>query len=292
VEIRATTIAGDGNLIEVQPGSRLTLRDVTAQGGTGRFVAASMVATLAVYNSTVIRTSGIYVHGTTPGASITVARNRARSLQSPGFKSSFLQLDKVSTARIDVAWNEVINVFGKSSTEDIISLHRTSFARVHDNYIQGAYPTRADAPFSGSGIMIEGSESQHNAVYENHVVETTNAGIGIAGGRDNEVYENRIVFDGRLWDGTRLVGANVGLYVWNSVSDAAWANNDAWGNQVGWRNSAGSRNDWWLPDCSGTCSNQRLRGKLTRERELAEYRLWRTKASTRGIRIGRLTVRP
>ena len=60
-------------------------------------------------------------------------------------------------------------------------------------------------------------------MYANQVVDTTNAGIGIAGGWNNKVHDNRIVSDGKLDDGTPLAAANVGLFVWNMYGDPGWA---------------------------------------------------------------------
>lgn len=290
VTIVDSTVSGRGDLIRLAPGARVTVEQVTATGGAGRFLAAQNVSALSIRNSTIRRTAGIYVLGAVPEAMISITRNRLRNLQSPDAARSFVQFDKVTTARIDVSWNEVINAYGRSAVDgDLISLYRTAFARIHDNYLQGAYPRDPASPFSGSGIMIEEAGSHDNVVSSNQVVETTNVGIGIAAGYNNTIRDNRLVFDGRLWDGTRLAGANVGFYVWNSSNDPEWGNNDAYRNTVGWMNAWGTRNDWWLPHCSRNCGNTRLRGALDRTRELSEHRLWRAKLAKHGIRIGRTT---
>jgi Right handed beta helix region len=291
VRITKSTIVGVGDLVLAEQGANVTLADVTGRSGsdTGRFFTGDAVARLTIRNCTISSTGGIYVHGAQPNTRITITRNRHVNVKaSDGFRS-FAQLDGVSTAAIDVSWNEVVNAFGQSRVEDNISLYRTSFAKVHDNYIQGGYPSSAVGGYSGSGIMIE-QGSHHNEVYSNQVVETTNAGIGIASGHNNTIHSNRLVFDGKLENGTRLAAANVGLYVWDATDDPLWANNQAWGNAAAWVNANGKRNDWWIPHCSGRCENTRLRGVVNNERERAERRLWLEKLEATKIVVGRRVV--
>ena len=130
------------------------------------------------------------------------------------------------------------------------------------------------------------SGAHDNEVWNNQIVETTNTGIGIASGWNNKVHDNRLVFDGKLDDGTTLAAANVGVYVWNYDSNPNWANNSAWGNVVSWINAAGSRNDWWLPNCSGNCADTSLGGTLDHSRELAEYQSWLGKLAANAITVG------
>jgi hypothetical protein len=69
-----------------------------------------------------------------------------------------------------------------------------------------------------------------------------------------------------------------------------WADNDAFRNTVGWVARHG-RNDWWLPDCTGNCTNRRLRGALNRDRELVEFGVWTRKLAASHVNIGR-TMKP
>lgn len=287
VTITNSIIAGSGELIRADPGASVTLTGVTGIGGSGRFLAATGVKLLTVKNCTINRTTGIYVEGAAASASITITRNRVRNIQAASYKTAFAQLSLITTAAIDISWNEVVNVFGQSGVEDNINLYKTAYAEVHDNYIQGAYPTTAERGFSGSGIMVDEVGSHHNHIYSNQVVDTTNAGIGISGGWNNTVHDNRVVFDGRLDDGTPLPASNVGIAVWNDVyNDPGWANNSAYGNIVGWLRPSRARADWWLPGCSGKCTNVPFTGALSRARELAEYRIWLRKLAANRIAIG------
>lgn len=276
-----------GELVRAGAGANVTITYTKFQGGNGRAFYAYGIGSLTIANCTIDETSGIRLDSSQVGATISVTRNKARDIQAASYNTQFVQLANVTAARADISWNEVVNTFGRSGVEDNISLYATAYAKVHDNYIQGAYPSSASATFSGSGIMIDQRGSHDNDVYSNQVVATTNAGIAIAGGWNNKVHDNRIVFDGRLEDGTILRAANVGLYVWNGVyHDPGWANNDAYGNTVGWVNGAGKRNDWWNPDCTGSCSNVAVAGALDNTSEQAEYRAWLAKTATSGVAVG------
>ena len=276
-----------GPLIQSDLGlaTNVVLERVTGRGGSGRFYNSENIKSLTIRNCTLDKTGGIYVLKAQPGATILITRNKARNIQYGGSLRQFVQFNQVTTAAIDVSWNEVINVFGQSRVEDNVSVFESAFAKIHDNYIQGGLPDHCGRGFSGSGIMLD-SGAHDNEVWNNQIVETTNTGIGIASGWDNKVHDNRLVFDGKLDDGTTLAAANVGVYVWNYDSNPNWANNSAWGNVVGWINAAGSRNDWWLPNCSGNCANTSLGGTLDHSRELAEYQSWLGKLAANAITVG------
>jgi hypothetical protein len=280
---------GSGELIHADAGAQVTVERVTGNGGEGRFFVGDNVKAATIRNNTLSNTGGIYFLGAQAGATILVTKNKQRNLQTPPglVHSSFCQFDKVTTATIDVSWNEVINTFGQSETSgDMISAYKSAYAKIHDNYIQGAYASTAGGSHPGSGIMIDEVGSHDNEVYSNQIVDTTNAGIGISAGSNNKVHDNRLVFDGKLDDGTTLAAANVGVYVWNYYNDGVWANNEGWGNTVGGVNATGQRNDWWTPDCAGRCSNTPLAGALDHAKEVAEYQLWLNKLGANGISIG------
>ena len=290
VTIRNAVVVNRENATLIQAGvrgSNVTIERVYAYGGAGRFFSGEDVKTLVVTNSDIIRTGGIYVLKTQAGGTISVTRNRQRDVQGSLGLRQFLQLDQVTTATIDVSWNEIVNSYGRSRVEDNISLHRTAFAKVHDNYIQGGYPSKASDGYAGSGIMVDSRGSHDNEIYSNQIVETTNAGIGIAGGYNNKVYDNRLVSDGRLTTGERLAAANVGVFVWNSLNDSSWSNNQAYRNYVAWVNGKGGRNDWWLPHCTANCGNIRHSGTVRYVTEFAEWVRWLRKLEASKIKVGR-----
>jgi parallel beta-helix repeat protein len=275
-----------GDLIDATNGANVTIIHTTFEGGNGRAFYAYKLKSLTIQNCTITDTSGIRLDGAADSATVEISQNKVRNIQSASYNTVFAQLANVTTAQIDISWNEVINTYGQSGVEDNISIYASAFAQVHDNYIQGAYPSSPSAPFTGSGIMIDYVGAHDNNVYSNQIVDTTNAGIGIAGGWNNKVHDNRMVSDGKLDDGTPLAAANVGLYVWNMYSDPNWGNNDAYGNTVGWLNASGNWAGWWLPDCSGTCSNTSYPGTVNHAAEQAEYQIWLAKLLANGITPG------
>ena len=220
--------------------ANLTLVRVTGYGGSARFLEAEGFKSITVRNCTLNKTGGIYLISPVEGARVSVTRNRARNIQRGNTIRQFLQLNRVTTATVDVSWNEVINAYGQSEIEDGISVYKSSNAVVHDNYLQGGYPRHHDWSYSGTGIVLSDDGGDYNRAYSNQIVSWTNAGIGIVAGHDNSVAGNRIVSSGRLRDGvTTLQAANVGIVVWNLYKDPTWANNRATGNSVGWMHAAG-----------------------------------------------------
>ncbi len=280
-----------GVLIHAEPGSEVTISGVTGRGGAGRFFLGNAVKSARIRNNTLERTAGIYFLSAQADATIVVTRNKQRNLQTPPdlVHSSFCQFDKVTTAAIDVSWNEVINTFGKSMTSgDMISIYESAFAKVHDNYVEGAYPSAPDGSHSGSGVMIDSAGAHDNEVYLNQIVATTNAGIGISSGWNNRVHHNRLVSDGKLSDGTSLAAANVGVYVWNASGDPGWSNNRATGNVIGWIRAGRYRNDMRFQDApsSDYALNRRLANPITFSTESKEHRVWLAKVKANRVRIG------
>ena len=203
VTLLRSTLVGPGDLVLADPGADVRLMHVTAEGGSARFFVSDLIKSLTIRKCTIVRTGGIHIVGAQPSANISITRNAMRNVESPdGSPRQFVQFDKVTTATIDVSWNEVVNSFGQSAAEDVISLYQSAFAKVHDNYI-GRLSWFASAGFSGSGVMVDGNGAHDNEIYANQIVETTNAGIGVSAGWNNKVHDNKLVFDGKLDDGTR-----------------------------------------------------------------------------------------
>jgi hypothetical protein len=315
-------------LVSGVPGADVTIRDSKGRalypGGSGRspgrFVSAESVANLVVANNELEGTAGIYVLGwegdAAAGQSLKIVGNRVRNIDgrrtdgAGGFSQTsfdldqFLQLDKVSgVPGMKIAWNEVINKPGESRVEDNINIYLSggtpaSPLLIHDNYIQGAYPTRpARDSYSGGGILLgdgrpKSSRERSSAwvhAYNNQVIGTTNHGIAIAAGHDIAFHDNRVVSSGRLPDGELLAGQNVGLYIWNLYRLSDFTNNVATDNVVGWYQPADRhRNDWWLPDCSRCGNNRPLKGgsAITLEDEASELTAWRYKVADAGVPIG------
>ncbi len=293
---RVTNLSGGPLIVTDWPlAVNLTLRGVRAFGGAGRFLEAEGFKSIRVENCTIEKTAGMKLVSAAQGASVVITRNRQSNIQGPNQGahglSQFVQLNEVQASTVDVSWNDVVNEFGKSEVEDVISIFKSSHARVHDNYIEGGYPLMNTSDSSANGITVEvgdgsGPTSFENRIYRNQIVDNV-GGVGLVGGRDNLAYANRVVQDGKLVGGARLAASNVGLAVWNIANLPDFVNNRAYGNILGFVHAGGHRNDMWLPNSPGDYRlNRRILAPVTRKTEQAERRAWLRKLASKRIRIG------
>ncbi|WP_034388777.1 hypothetical protein [Deinococcus sp. YIM 77859] len=340
VVIENANIRGRGDLIRGY-WVNLTVRNTNGYGlnpnvygrHTGRFISAEDVLNLRVENNYLEGTGGIYVNvfqgKAANGQTVKILRNRVKNVD--GRKSDgkggylneryYLQSVQFNSVRhirhAEIAWNEVINEPGKSSTEEIINIFQSSGTpespiKIHNNYIQGAYalnPTQ-DKVYSGGGIMIgDGRQDSleivggYVEVFHNQIVSTSNQGIGIAGGHNQHVYENRILSSGRLPDGTIIASTNVGMYMWDMQKGAekspkTFFNNSLRDNLVGWvrfgKDGKPHFNNLWTPSCTkatgSTCKNNRSwPGAVTLQTERQEFERWQKKLREANVVIGPVT---
>ena len=317
VVIENSEVRGKGDLIfltSVQ-GGQLTVRNVRGYGENpnangafpGRFVRANDYRSVTVEHCYLENTSGILLHNSVPGATAKVLRNQAKNIEGRysdgnggwqgGTKRNvqFVQFDKgEGLVDTEVAWNQIINEPYKSRVEDVINLYNvsgtsTSPMRIHDNYIQGAYPADpATDSFNGGGIMLGDNGGGYQRAYNNQVIGTSNYGVAIAGGEYNQFYNNRVISSGYLSDGTYIASQNVGIYIWNQ-SDAPFRGAEAYDNVVGWVRE-GSRNDGWIgnggADASRWENNESIAGEITQQTEQAEWDRWTQKLSEAGVTVG------
>jgi hypothetical protein len=286
----AVTNQAGGTLIDASyPAADVTLDDVAAIGGNGRFLTAAGFRSVDVRNCSIERTRGIELEAPLRGASVVITRNRHHNVQGGDSDpvGNFVQFRVVRNARVDVSWNEVLNEYDASEAGDLVSIYYSSYTRVHDNYFQhqskrgNAYDTS-----SQNGITIEGdSRASHNEIWNNQVVD--GMGIGIFGGNDNFVHDNRVVQDGFLPDGRTRIGNGY---------EAMWIapggrNNRMRRNVVGFVNRNGKRMDGRLQGApQGSTAewrrNRHLPGPVTESSERREWSIWRTKLAIGHIRIG------
>jgi hypothetical protein len=291
-----------GPLIDALPGGavQVTVEHVSAYGGgsyqtSGRFFQAYDFKSVTIRNSTIENTRGIELTYGVAGSSVLVTRNKHRNIQGNGISpvGNFVQLRVVQDASIEVSWNEIVNEYGKSNPEDIISLYHTSNARVHDNMLwHQSTPGNARNTSSQGGITLDSSGTgpgcHRNRIARNQVVD----GMGIVthvthGGDDNLLSHNRIVNDGRLPNGWQNGNGWLAMRV-----VPGGANNHAHGNVIGFVNRYGARNDAAFDgtpegDAGEWKQNLRLRGPITRASEQREWTIWKRKLAAKKIRIGR-----
>lgn len=145
--------------------------------------------------------------------------------------------------------NEVLNCraenfANESDPEDVVSIYRSHNVNVKNNIFRGGGAndngTREGGPSdSGSGIM-SGDNGGTNQVVENNIlINTGNAGIGIAGGVNIKVLSNKIYSE-------KTSVSNNPLYAWAQAGQEGQSNNAvAKDNQVYWTHKTGYINDGW-----------------------------------------------
>jgi len=199
---------------------------------------------------------------------------------------------------IEVAWNDVVNEPGESRVEDVISVYLSSGTpdspiSIHDNYINGAYPTNPESDgYSGGGIMLGDGEASPEGVafieaVRNTVLNTTNYGMAISAGENLTIRNNRVLSTGLLPDGTPVAAQNVGLYVWNYHGQSIFGNNSAVDNLVRWeRPTQGERQDMWFPDITDDSGNEVRPDEVTDAVLAREYKRWQRKAAEAAMAVG------
>ena len=309
------TFEGAGHLVECQqPGARLTLRRCVGRGllptqdqtPRGRFLTVSEARSVLVENCRLEHTSGIYVYkwsgDGTPAQTLRIIGNRVRNIDGRyrdggGLTVGFVGLNQVlGVAGIEIAWNEVVNEPDQSLVEDNISLYNSSGTpqspiRVHDNYVQGAYPYPATAArYTGTGLNADGDGSSaltttaYVEAYQNQFVSTANAAMNVAAGHHVRYHHNRLVTSGRLPDGRRLPTAYAATAVFNAYhrpADVFFAHRVDH-NVIGYANPAyhlpyPGRHDLSDQNCRPCTANEHLPNPITLETEREEWRRWQQK---------------
>ncbi|MFC3834445.1 NPCBM/NEW2 domain-containing protein [Deinococcus rufus] len=331
VIIENANVKGPGNLIS---GFRmqLTVRNTRGYGvnpnisgrPTGRFINSEDTLNLSITNNYLEGTGGIYVRNFigkgSSGQTIKILRNSAKNIDgrlsngSGGYQNAFRRYQFVqfnvvrNLVNAEIAWNQVINEPGKSALEENINMYQSSGTsgsrvKIHDNLIWGAYhPSPATTSgYAGGGILLGDGNGRSKStvggyfdVYGNTIISTSNQGIGISGGHNHKVYNNRIVSSGLLPDGRKIASQNVGIYVWDMYGSKAggnWHNNTVFDNKIAWlkyrSNGSTFLNNTWFADCSSTCyNNTTLTRAVTPATEAAEYASWVSRARAEGQKIG------
>lgn len=177
-------------------------------------------------------------------------------MRTQGGRGQFFQANSCNIVLIQNCKGE--NFADESDPEDCVSFFRTNEATARGNMFRGGVSTRlkqkvvngvpqvdsAGKPImipvssvSGSGIM-SGDNGGNNQLIENNVLLTTgNAGIGVAGGTNIRVLNNKIYSE-------RNLVSNNPLYVW-SQAGAGGSNVTVKGNRVHWIDKTGARNNGW-----------------------------------------------
>lgn len=271
-----------GGIVTSVSGAQVTITHDIGTGGGIRFADIESFKSAVITHNQIDGTEGIYLLGSgyTPTA-VVVDNNSFHNITGdPSQLTQAIQLDKVQLGGAEIAWNQVINDPGASNVEDVISVYASGGTaadplKIHDNYIQGAYPANPnDSSYSGGGIMLSDNHSAYVQAFNNQVLDTTNYGIAISSGHDNSIFNNRVL------GLTARPASNVGIYIWNS-SGGSFFNNTGTGNQIQVVQANGARNDSWTPDASNYSGNATLNST-----DAAEWAYWQSKLAAQGQTIG------
>lgn len=279
-----------------------------------RFLIVNDFKHVVVENCYLENTAGIYIGDAyqgngSPDNTIKIRYNVAKNIDGRiyegWYRSQFVQFNfRNPIQHAEIAWNEVINEPNKSLVEDNINLSNSrgtpaSPIRIHNNYIQGAYPYPADSKeFSGGGIIADSWYEEgmgdpkevataHVKVYDNQTVNLGNYNYAIAGGNNIEVFNNRAVTSARFENGDKFKMWTQGLYGYDFYKKKSTFNNTFHSNVIGIMGQDGRNDKHYFPD--GTVrehSNTFLKGEITKQNERAEYQMWKSKLADNSIQLG------
>ena len=320
VIIENCVLAGAGDIIDAKNGGdNLIVRNNKAYGLTqsadgvrhGRFVEVNSAKSVVIEHNYFEHTTGISIYQWSGNGStaqtLTVRYNSAKNIDgrfrnnSGSEFSNFLGADKVpDLANVEVSWNQVINEPNQSLVEDNINFYNSggtaaSPIRIHDNYVQGAYPYPANGSnFTGTGMIIDGTQGNTQGFFEsynNQFVSTCNSAMNIAGGHDVNYHDNRLVTSGLMPDGSRLNATYTGVAVFDYYGQSGTFKNQTVNNNtigyVQWgRNSPykdrQDEGDYGFQIATNTIH---LPNPITLQTEQDEFTRWNQKLQQNGISL-------
>ena len=268
VILRNATIASRGDLISIQgtaSGAHVTVMNVTGTGldpqiaglQRGSFIIAEQAASLIVQHCTMTGVRfGVKLLSSTV-TTLSITKNAASELEDResdgqgGFLNNrpdlghFVMLNGIMAENgAEIAWNQVVDTIGESSTEDVINIFKSQGApgapiAVHDNFLEG-FSSPTTTSYTGVGLITDGDGNQPVTAYvtftANEVVHAAGSGIEIAVGHDILAKKNRVVscgIDGEgKWYAAPFVNAVV---MWNYYGAPQFTNNrvdSTWGGML------------------------------------------------------------
>jgi hypothetical protein len=336
VILEDSTVTGRGNLIQVtgvSTGANVTIENVTgtaldpqvAGQQRGQFVSASKISSLVVQNCTMTGVSfGVNALNSSVSM-LQILNNKAVNLEDRASDGQggllntepnaghFILLNSIAApAGAEIAWNQVVQTMGQSSTTDVINIYRSQGSAghpiwIHDNFIYGD-SSPVSANFSGVGIIADGGKTAPVTAFarfeNNEIVHTAGSGVAIANGHDVTVTGNRMVSCGRDASGQWYAASSaVGVYLWdvyatgpslyynNTVTQSAGGlvrlgssgtavASDAWGSAASltYPGNSMSGNSFTDPCLAN--------GQLNSAAEDAERAYWTSKVAAAGEAIG------
>ncbi|SFK80880.1 parallel beta-helix repeat (two copies) [Porphyromonadaceae bacterium KH3CP3RA] len=158
-----------------------------------------------------------------------------------GFAALF---DKVTGSGNSISYNAIENIFGDSSPGDIINVNQSNGTAqspiiVKGNWIRGGGPSP-----NGGGILLGDIGGSYQIAEDNILVDPGQYGIGIAGGHNMTVRNNKIYAKKQYF-------TNVALYAMNYYESEFGKSHTITmeNNIVNYTNKNGiSGNSWWIGD--------------------------------------------
>lgn len=325
VVIAHSNIRGAGRLIRSQGyAADITVRNTNGYGitptpwkeykKTRNFLVVDVFRNIVVENCYIENAAGInlgvsYEGDGTPQQTIKIRYNKVRNIDGRvhgGWAiANFVGFNFRNPVRhAEIAWNQVINEPDESVVEDNINIYNTRGTpdfpiRIHNNYIQGAFPLPAsESSYSGGGIISDSPETDSTQstaylkVYENQLVGLGGYCIGIAGGNHIEVYDNRLVVAARHANDSFYAFWTSGIWAKDYYGTGSTYANSMHHNTIAVVGQTGTwRND--IVDDSiiaaATYTNTLVARDVTKALEKQEFERWKKKLRQSGIIIGPLT---
>lgn len=182
--------------------------------------------------------TGVYVQGTV-GGGIAIYNNQFLNMLGPLPRGQFVQFNNVNGPNCLISGNVCENILGQSHPEDAISLYMSngtaaSPIAVRCNRIRGGGPSE-----TGGGIILGDAGGSNQLVEGNMLVNPGQYGIGVAGGTNMQILNNKIYAKQNTF-------TNVGICVWNQyTSTSSCAMIAVSGNQINWTAAGGYLNSGW-----------------------------------------------
>jgi len=158
-----------------------------------------------------------------------------------GFAALF---DKVTGSGNSISYNAIENIFGDSSPGDIINVNQSNGTLqspiiVKGNWIRGGGPSP-----NGGGILLGDIGGSYQIAEDNILVDPGQYGIGIAGGHNMTVRNNKIYAKKQYFTNVALYATN---YYENEFGKSHTIRME--NNIVNYTNSNGvSGQSWWIGD--------------------------------------------
>ena len=153
-----------------------------------------------------------------------------------------VQFNTCTGADNSISFNSIENIEGESSPDDNINVFYSSGTpespiRVANNWIRGGGPSA-----SGGGILLGDWGGSYQIAENNIVVNPGQYGMGIAGGNNMTLRNNKIYSKKRAF-------TNVGLSICNWTADKTTGpsyNITVENNEINWTHRDGYLNIWWV----------------------------------------------